>query len=379
MRYDYIVVGAGLFGAVFAREAAETGKKVLVIDRRDHPAGNIHTEDRDGILIHRYGAHIFHTSDEEVWRYVNRFASFNRFTNAPLARYRGRLYHLPFNMNTFYSLWGTATPREALERIEEQRREIKGEPRNLEEQAIALVGRDVYETLIRGYTEKQWGRPCTELPASIIRRLPVRLTYDNNYFNDLYQGIPREGYTRMVERMLEGVEVRLNTPWDPEMRSLTDKIVYTGSIDGWFEGRLGQLEYRSLRFETEKLEIRDYQGNAVINDTNAETPYTRIIEHKHFAFDQQEVMDTPCTWITREYPMKWEQGGEPYYTVNDEKNSVLYSRYRRLAEEDPQVIFGGRLGLYRYLDMDDTVRAALDTARKELGRDERKAPGRRKR
>lgn len=379
MRYDYIVVGAGLFGAVFAREAAEAGKKVLVIDRRDHPAGNIHTEDRDGILIHRYGAHIFHTSDEEVWRYVSRFASFNRFTNAPLARYRGRLYHLPFNMNTFYSLWGTATPREALERIEEQRREIKGEPRNLEEQAIALVGRDVYETLIRGYTEKQWGRPCTELPASIIRRLPVRLTYDNNYFNDLYQGIPREGYTRMVERMLEGVEVRLNTPWDPEMRNLTDKIVYTGSIDGWFEGRLGQLEYRSLRFETEKLEIRDYQGNAVINDTNAETPYTRIIEHKHFAFDQQEVMDTPCTWITREYPMKWEQGGEPYYTVNDEKNSVLYSRYRRLAEEDPQVIFGGRLGLYRYLDMDDTVRAALDTARKELGRDERKALGRRKR
>ncbi len=372
MHYDYLVTGAGLFGAVFAREAADAGKKVLVIDRRDHPAGNIHTEDRDGILIHRYGAHIFHTSDEEVWRYVSRFASFNRFTNAPLARYRGKLYHLPFNMNTFYALWGTATPREALERIAEQRKEITGEPRNLEEQAIALVGRDVYETLVRGYTEKQWGRPCSELPASIIRRLPVRLTWDNNYFNDLYQGIPREGYTRMVERMLEGIEVRLNTPWDPSMRALADRIVYTGSIDGWFGASLGRLEYRSLRFETERMEIPDYQGNAVINDTNAEIPYTRTIEHKHFAYDQAEIAEKPFTWVTREYPMKWEEGAEPYYTVNDEKNSVLYSRYRRLAEEDPQVIFGGRLGMYRYFDMDDTVRAALDTARKELGQDGKK-------
>lgn len=372
MHYDYLVTGAGLFGAVFAREAADAGKKVLVIDRRDHPAGNIHTEDRDGILIHRYGAHIFHTSDEEVWRYVSRFASFNRFTNAPLARYRGKLYHLPFNMNTFYALWGTATPREALERIAEQRKEITGEPRNLEEQAIALVGRDVYETLVRGYTEKQWGRPCAELPASIIRRLPVRLTWDNNYFNDLYQGIPREGYTRMVERMLEGIEVRLNTPWDPSMRALADRIVYTGSIDGWFGASLGRLEYRSLRFETERMEIPDYQGNAVINDTNAEIPYTRTIEHKHFAYDQAEIAEKPFTWVTREYPMKWEEGAEPYYTVNDEKNSVLYSRYRRLDEEDPQVIFGGRLGMYRYFDMDDTVRAALDTARKELGQDGKK-------
>lgn len=366
MKFDYLVAGAGLFGAVFAREAANAGKKVLVIDRRNHVGGNIHTEMKDGIPVHRYGAHIFHTSDEEVWHYVNRFASFNRFTNAPLARYRGKLYHLPFNMNTFYALWGTALPREAMEIIETQREEIKGEPRNLEEQAIALVGRDVYETLVKGYTEKQWGRPCSELPASIIRRLPVRLTYDNNYFNDTYQGIPREGYTRMTERMLEGIEVRLNTPWAPEMRSLADKTVYTGSIDGWFGGRLGWLGYRSLRFETERLEIQDYQGNAVINDTNAEIPYTRTIEHKHFAFDQPEIMGTGCTWITREYPMDWTPGKEPYYPVNDGKNNALYESYRRLAEEDPQVIFGGRLGMYRYLDMDDTVRAALETARREL-------------
>ena len=366
MRYDYLVVGAGLFGAVFAREAVNAGKKVLVIDRREHAAGNIYTQIRDGIPIHIYGAHIFHTSDEEVWRYVNRFASFNRFTNAPLARYKGKLYHLPFNMNTFYALWGTATPQEARARIEAQRKEITGEPRNLEEQAIALVGRDVYEVLVKGYTEKQWGRPCTELPASIIRRLPVRLTYDNNYFNDTFQGIPREGYTCMVERMLEGAEVRLNTPWAPEMRKTADRIIYTGSIDSWFESSLGRLEYRSLRFETEKLEMQDYQGNAVINDTNAETPYTRTIEHKHFACDQPEVTGTACTWITREYPQEWEPGKEPYYPVNDAKNNALYARYQQLAEQDPNVIFGGRLGMYRYLDMDDTVRAALETARREL-------------
>ena len=365
-KYDYLIVGAGLFGAVFAREAADRGKRVLVIDRRSHAAGNIYTEDRDGIPVHCYGAHIFHTSDREVWEYVNRFAEFNRFTNAPLARYRDRLYHLPFNMNTFYALWGTATPAEARERIEAQRGEIRGEPRNLEEQAISLVGRDVYEALVKGYTEKQWGRKCTELPASIIRRLPVRLTYDNNYFNDAFQGIPREGYTRMTERMLEGIEVRLNTAFEPEMRALAEKTVYTGSIDGFYDYELGHLEYRSLRFETQRLETGDYQGNAVINDTNAEVPYTRTIEHKHFSYDQPEVMATPWTWVTREYPQDWEPGAEPYYAVNDERNNGLYARYLDLARKDPQILFGGRLGMYRYLDMDDTVRAALDLAGKEL-------------
>ncbi|MBQ9251669.1 MAG: UDP-galactopyranose mutase [Clostridia bacterium] len=366
--FDYLVVGAGLFGAVFAREAADAGKRVLVIDQRAHLAGNIYTEDRDGIPVHCYGAHIFHTSDEEVWRYVNRFAAFNRFTNAPLARYQGKLYHLPFNMNTFYALWGTATPQEARAKIEAQRGESAGEPRNLEEQAIALVGRDVYETLIQGYTEKQWGRPCRELPASIIRRLPVRLTWDNNYFNDAYQGVPRGGYTGMVARMLEGIETRLNTAYTPELRSLADRMLYTGSIDGYFGYSLGHLEYRSLRFETERMEVPDYQGNAVINDTNAETPYTRTIEHKHFAYDDPQVMASPCTWVTREYPLAWKEGEEPYYTVNDEKNAELYARYQALAGEDSKVIFGGRLGLYKYLDMDDTIRAALDLAARELGR-----------
>lgn len=366
-KYDYLIVGAGLFGAVFAREAGKRGKKALVIDRRGHVAGNIYTEDRDGIPVHCYGAHIFHTSDREVWDYVNRYAEFNRFTNAPLARYRDRLYHLPFNMNTFYALWGTATPEEARAKIAEQRKEITGEPRNLEEQAISLVGRDVYEALVKGYTEKQWGRKCAELPASIIRRLPVRLTWDNNYFNDAFQGIPREGYTRMVERILEGTEVRLNTPFSPEMRELAEKTVYTGSIDGFYGYRLGRLEYRSLRFETCRLETGDYQGNAVINDTNAEVPYTRTIEHKHFAYDRPEVTGTPWTWITREYPRDWEEGAEPYYAVNDERNNALYARYQALAQEDPGILFGGRLGMYRYLDMDDTVRAALDLAEKELG------------
>ena len=365
-KYDYLVVGAGLFGAVFAQEAVRRGKRVLVVDRRGHAAGNIYTEERDGIPAHVYGAHIFHTSDEEVWRYVNRFASFNRFTNAPLARYRGKLYHLPFNMNTFYALWGTETPEEARRKIAEQRQEIRGEPRNLEEQAIALVGRDVYETLVRGYTEKQWGRPCAELPASIIRRLPVRLTWDNNYFNDAYQGIPREGYTRMVERMLEGAEVRLGTEYGPGMRELADRVIYTGSIDGYFGYRLGRLEYRSLRFETFRMETADYQGNAVINDTNAEVPYTRTIEHKHFAYDVPRVREPPCRWVTREYPMDWTPGAEPYYPVNDARNGALHARYQELAAEDPGIVFGGRLGMYRYLDMDDTVRAALDLAAGEL-------------
>ena len=365
--YDYLVVGAGLFGAVFTREALDLGKKVLVIDQRPQVGGNIYTEDREGIPVHVYGAHIFHTSDREVWEYVNRFAEFNRFTNAPLARYRGKLYHLPFNMNTFYALWGTATPAEALAKIESQRGEICQEPRNLEEQAISLVGRDVYEALVRGYTEKQWGRPCRDLPASIIRRLPVRLTWDNNYFNDAFQGIPRAGYTRMVENMLSGAEIRLNTPFTRALGDLAEKVIYTGSIDGFYGHELGWLEYRSLRFETERMETGDFQGNAVINDTNAEVPYTRTIEHKHFAYDQPEVMNTPWTYVTREYPQDWHPGDEPYYTVNNPRNQELYARYRDMAaEKDPKIIFGGRLGLYRYLDMDDTVRAALDLCREEL-------------
>jgi len=366
-KYAYLVVGAGLFGAVFAREAANRDKKVLVIDKRDHVAGNIYTEDRDGIPVHCYGAHIFHTSDREVWDYAGRFAEFNRFTNAPLALYQGKLYHLPFNMNTFYALWGTATPQEARQKIEAQRGEVKGEPCNLEEQAISLVGRDVYETLIRGYTEKQWGKPCTELPPSIIRRLPVRLTWDNNYFNDACQGIPTDGYTKMVQRMLQGIEVRLETEYAPEMRNHAEKVIYTGSIDSYFGGKLGMLEYRSLRFETRRIETPDYQGNAVINDTNSDHPWTRTIEHKHFSFDQPKVMETPWTWVTREYPKNWAPGDEPYYTVNDERNTALYAKYRELAKTEPGVTFGGRLGLYKYLDMDDTIRASLDLVRQELG------------
>ena len=363
MKYDYLIVGAGLYGAVFAREAADRGKKVLVIDRRPHIAGNVHTEKINGILIHRYGAHIFHTNNPEVWAYVNRFASFNRFTNAPVANFRGELYSLPFNMYTFNKMWGVVTPDEAAAKIAEQRGEITGEPRNLEEQAISLVGRDIYEKLIKGYTEKQWGRPCTELPSFIIRRLPVRFTFENNYFNSLYQGIPVGGYTEMVSRMLSGTEVRLNEDYLADRHrfdSLADHVVYTGPLDAFFDNRLGRLEYRSLRFENEHLEIGNYQGNAVINYTDREVPFTRIIEHKWFEFGRNEDgNDLPTTVISREYPAEWKPGDEPYYPINDRKNNDLAEAYRKLAASESRVIFGGRLGDYRYYDMDAVIEQAL--------------------
>ena len=360
MKYDYLVVGAGLFGAAFAQMAKEKGKRVLVIDKRSHIAGNIYTEDVGGIAVHRYGAHIFHTDDEEVWQYANRFATFNRFTNAPLAKYQDRLYHMPFNMNTFYAMWGVTKPNEAREIIERQRKEITGEPQNLEEQAISLVGRDIYEALVRGYSEKQWGRPCCELPAFIIRRLPVRFTYDNNYFNDRYQGIPDAGYTAMVEKMLDGIEVRLNVDFlqhRAELTEIADKIVYTGPIDQYYDQCFGALNYRSLRFETRDLPVQDYQGNAVINYTDAETPYTRIIEHKHFEFGSTE--PGTKTVISREYSAEWKPGDEPYYPVNDDKNSALYAKYKALADAEPHVVFGGRLGEYKYYDMDKVIESAL--------------------
>lgn len=363
VKYDYLIVGAGLYGAVFAREAADRGKKVLVIDRRPHIAGNVHTEKINGILVHRYGAHIFHTNSPEVWAYVNRFASFNRFTNAPVASFRGELYSLPFNMYTFNKMWGVVTPDEAAAKIAEQRGEITGEPRNLEEQAISLVGRDIYEKLIKGYTEKQWGRPCTELPSFIIRRLPVRFTFDNNYFNSLYQGIPVGGYTEMVSRMLSGTEVRLNEDYLADRHrfdSLADHVVYTGPLDAFFDYRLGRLEYRSLRFENEHLELGNYQGNAVINYTDREVPFTRIIEHKWFEFGRDEDgNDLPTTVISREYPAEWKPGDEPYYPINDRKNNDLAEAYRKLAARESRVIFGGRLGDYRYYDMDAVIEQAL--------------------
>jgi len=363
VKYDYLIVGAGLYGAVFAREAADRGKKVLVIDRRPHIAGNVHTEKINGILVHRYGAHIFHTNSPEVWAYVNRFASFNRFTNAPVASFRGELYSLPFNMYTFNKMWGVVTPDEAAAKIAEQRGEITGEPRNLEEQAISLVGRDIYEKLIKGYTEKQWGRPCTELPSFIIRRLPVRFTFDNNYFNSLYQGIPVGGYTEMVSRMLSGTEVRLNEDYLADRHrfdSLADHVVYNGPLDAFFDYRLGRLEYRSLRFENEHLELGNYQGNAVINYTDREVPFTRIIEHKWFEFGRDEDgNDLPTTVISREYPAEWKPGDEPYYPINDRKNNDLAEAYRKLAARESRVIFGGRLGDYRYYDMDAVIEQAL--------------------
>lgn len=362
--YDYLIVGAGLFGAVFAREMTDAGKRCLVIDRRPHIGGNVYTEELEGIQVHRYGAHIFHTNDEAVWRYMCRFGTFNRFTNAPVANYRGELYNLPFNMNTFYRMWGVTTPEQAQAVIRQQRGEMEGrEPQNLEEQAIQLVGRDIYEKLVKGYTQKQWGRPCTELPAFIIRRLPVRFTYDNNYFNAAWQGIPTEGYTALVERLLEGIDVRLQEDYltrKPYYDGLARRIVYTGPIDAYFHHRLGVLAYRSLRFETEVLDEENYQGVAVMNYTDAQTPYTRVIEHKHFTSGTQ-----PKTVISREYSVEWQQGDEPYYPVNDEKNAALYSAYRELAQQEPQVIFGGRLGEYRYYDMDQVVRAALDCAARE--------------
>ena len=368
--YDYLIVGSGLFGATFARQATDAGRRVLVIDRRPHIAGNVYTEDVEGIHVHRYGAHIFHTNDKSVWAYVNRFADFNRFTNAPVANYKGELYSLPFNMYTFNKMWGVVTPEEARAKIDAQRREITGEPGNLEEQAISLVGRDIYEKLIKGYTEKQWGRDCRDLPAFIIRRLPVRLTFDNNYFNALYQGIPIGGYTKLVENLLDGIEVRLNCDYleDKEnLDALAQKVVYTGPIDAYFGCRLGALEYRSVRFETELLDIPNFQGNAAVNYTDRETPWTRIIEHKWFEFGKDaEGNDLPKTVISREYSSEWKPGDEPYYPVNDEKNGALYAEYKKLADAEANVIFGGRLGEYRYYDMDQTIAAALALSAREL-------------
>lgn len=357
--YDYLVVGAGLYGAVFARQMKERGKNVLVIEKRSHIAGNIYTEEIEGINVHKYGAHIFHTNNKEVWDYVNRFATFNRYTNSPVANFKGEIYSLPFNMYTFNKMWGVVTPKEAAERIEGQVKAagIK-EPKNLEEQAISLVGTDIYEKLVKGYTEKQWGRPCDELPSFIIKRLPVRLTYDNNYFNALYQGIPIGGYTKLVENMLEGIEVRLDTDYlanREEYEKIARKIVYTGPIDAYYDYIYGNLEYRSVRFETEIFDEQNYQGNAVVNYTDSDTPYTRIIEHKWFEFGTQEK-----TVISREYSAEWNLGDEPYYPVNDEKNGKLYERYRELSEKEENVIFGGRLGEYKYYDMDVVIEKALN-------------------
>ena len=368
--YDYLIVGAGLYGAVFAREAVNAGKKVLVIDKRPNIAGNVYTEDVEGIKVHVYGAHIFHTNNKEVWDYVNRYATFNRFTNSPVANYKGELFSLPFNMYTFNKMWGVVTPQEAEAKIAEQRKEITGEPKNLEEQAISLVGRDIFEKLVKGYTEKQWGRDCRDLPAFIIRRLPVRLTFDNNYFNALYQGIPTEGYTRLVERLLDGIEVRLNCDYlenREALDALAERVVYTGPIDAFFGFRLGTLEYRSVRFETELLDQPNFQGNAAVNYTDRETPWTRIIEHKWFTFGKDENgNDLPKTVISREYSAEWKPGDEPYYPVNDEKNGALYQQYKALAEQEKKTVFGGRLGEYKYYDMDQVIAAALQKAREEL-------------
>lgn len=370
-QYDYLIVGAGLFGAVFAQEAKAAGKKVLVVERRPHIAGNVYTEDVEGIHVHKYGAHIFHTNNKNVWDYVNRFATFNRFTNSPVANYHGELYSLPFNMYTFNKMWGVVTPQEAAAKIEEQRKAAGiTQPGNLEEQAISLVGTDIYEKLIKGYTEKQWGRPCTELPAFIIKRLPVRLTFDNNYFNALYQGIPIGGYTKMAARMLDGIEVRLGVDYleqKEELDKLVDKVIYTGPIDAYFHYNLGPLEYRSVRFETEVLDMPNFQGNAAVNYTDRETPWTRIIEHKWFEFGKdEEGHDLPKTVISREYSSEWKVEDEPYYPVNDEKNGALYRKYKALADQETKVLFGGRLGEYKYYDMDAVIASALAAAGKEL-------------
>ena len=363
---DYLIVGAGLYGAVFAHEAKKAGKTCVVIDKRDHIAGNIYTKEIEGIQVHEYGAHIFHTSNKQVWDYVNALAEFNRYTNSPVANYKGELYNLPFNMNTFNKMWGVITPAEAQAKIEEQKAAAHVEnPQNLEEQAISLVCTDIYEKLIKGYTEKQWGRPCDQLPAFIIKRLPVRLIYDNNYFNDKYQGIPVGGYTALVEKLLDGIEVRLGVDYlaDREnLSALAKTVVYTGPIDAYFGYKLGALEYRSVRFETEVLDMPNYQGNAVVNYTDAETPYTRIIEHKHFEFGTQ-----PKTVISREYSAEWKPGDEPYYPVNDEKNGALYQQYKALADAEGGVIFGGRLGEYKYYDMDKVIESALNMVQKVLG------------
>ncbi|MCY7849767.1 UDP-galactopyranose mutase [Bacillus haynesii] len=365
-KYDFLIVGAGLYGAVFAHEVKKAGKSCLIIDKRGHIAGNIYTEKVEDIQVHKYGAHIFHTSNKKIWDYVNQFTEFNRYINSPIANYHGKIYNLPFNMNTFNKMWGVVTPDEAKEKIRQQCKDHYVEdPQNLEEQAINLVGPDMYEKLIRGYTEKQWGRPCTELPAFIIRRIPVRFTYDNNYFYDTYQGIPTDGYTAMVERMIEGIEVKLHTDYLEDKsywNSIAEKVVYSGPIDAYFDYKYGVLGYRSLRFETEVLDMPDYQGNAVVNYTDRETPFTRIIEHKHFEFGMQ-----PKTIISKEYSMKWQLGDEPYYPINDRKNNGLYQKYKALTESENNVIFGGRLGEYKYYDMDKVVGVALRKAREVLG------------
>ena len=370
MNYNYLIVGSGLYGATIAQQAKKAGKSVLVIDKRPNIGGNIYTEKVEGIDVHKYGAHIFHTNNKEVWDYVTSFVDFNRFTNSPVANYKGELYSMPFNMYTFNKMWDVVTPEEAAAKIEEQKKEITGEPKNLEEQAISLVGRDIYEKLVKGYTEKQWGRDCKDLPAFIIKRLPVRLTFDNNYFNALYQGIPIGGYTKLIEKMLEGIEVRLNVDYlenKEELDKLAEKVIYTGPIDAYFDYKLGTLEYRSVRFENEILDKPNFQGNAAVNYTDRETPWTRIIEHKWFEFGKDENgNDLPKTVISREYSSEWKLGDEPYYPVNDAKNSILYEQYKALAEAEDNVIFGGRLGEYKYYDMDKTIEVALAAAKKEL-------------
>lgn len=370
MKYDFLIVGAGLFGAVFAHEAHRLGKKVIVVEKRAHIAGNIYTDQIEHINVHRYGAHIFHTNNRKVWDYINQFAEFNRFTNSPLANYRGEIFSMPFNMYTFNRMWGVSTPKEATEIIDKQRTEIAGDPTNLEEQAISLVGRDIFEKLIKGYTEKQWGRDCKDLPAFIISRLPVRMTYDNNYFNAKYQGIPIGGYTRLIKKLLDGIDVHLNTDYLKEKEKwnkFARKIIYTGPIDAYFNHCLGFLEYRSLKFEMEILEMPNFQGNAVVNYTDRDTPWTRIIEHKWFEFGKDENgNDLPKTVISREYSMEWKTGDEPYYPVNDEKNNALYQKYKTLASEEKNIVFGGRLGEYKYYDMDQVVAAALTACEKEI-------------
>lgn len=367
-KYDYLIVGAGLFGSIFAYEANRRGKKCLVIDKRNHIGGNIYCENIEGINVHKYGAHIFHTSNKEVWNYINSFVEFNRYTNCPVANYKGELYNLPFNMNTFYQLWKVKTPKEAMAKIEEQVKEANiDEPKNLEEQAINLVGKDIYEKLIKGYTEKQWGKKATELPAFIIKRLPVRLTFDNNYFNDIYQGIPIGGYNKIIERMLEGVEVKLDTDFfknREEFEKIADKIVFTGMIDEFYDYKFGTLEYRSLRFEHETLEEENYQGNAVVNYTEYEIPYTRIIEHKHFEYGNQDK-----TVITREYPATWNRGDEPYYPINNDRNNDMYIKYKELADKEKSIIFGGRLAEYKYYDMHNVIEQALNIVKKEFKED----------
>lgn len=365
MKYDYLVVGSGLFGSIFAYEATKRGKKCFVIDKRPHVGGNIYTKELEGIQVHEYGAHIFHTSNKDVWNYINQFATFNRYTNSPIARYGNEVYNMPFNMNTFNKMWGVITPQEAKEKINQQIKEAGiTEPKNLEEQAISLVGKDIYEKLVKGYTQKQWGKPCTELPPFIIKRLPVRFTYDNNYFNDLYQGIPVGGYTKIIEKMLDGIDVQLNYDFfehREELTKLADKIVFTGMIDQYYEYCYGELEYRSLRFETEVLDIDNYQGNAVVNYNEYKIPYTRVIEHKHFEFGTQ-----PKTVITKEYPVTWKPGMEPYYPMNDDKNNALYEKYLLLAKQEQNVIFGGRLGLYQYFDMHHVIAKALECVKAEF-------------